>query len=192
MTMMFQDNNNNIMGYDNNNNAFSSSSVVANKDGSIIERIEQLLIDRGGVSYGGGNSGSVAITFAAGTTGSVATHEILTVTGLVRIRMIAVCSTNVAGTGSIQLGTEDATNGWIASTTGTDIDAGEIWIDATPTETNGNYSTLVLDKVVNGVDVGYEVTANTLTGGVVTFYYWWEPLNSTGAVVAADGTGALV
>ena len=50
----------------------------------------------------------------------------------------------------------------------------------------------MLDKVVsNGLDIGYEIKTDTLTGGAITFHCWWEPLNSTGAVVVADGTGAL-
>lgn len=84
------------------------------------------------------------------------------------------------------------TDAFIAATTGTDIDAGEVWCDATPAETHGNTSTLLLDKIVaGGLDVGYEITADTLTGGAITFHCWWEPLDATGAVVAADGTGAL-
>lgn len=147
------------------------------------------------VAYGAKNYIGVPITFAAGTTGAVATHEILTVTGAVRLRIFIECVTTVEGSGSLQLGVAGTTNAFIASTTGTDLAAGDIWIDATPAETYGNYlggsSPVMLDKVVNALDVGYEVTADTLTAGAVTFHVWWEPLNSTGAVAAADGTGTL-
>lgn len=154
---------------------------------SIIDEIKGAALNYGGVNYV-----AVPITFAAGTTGAVATHEILTVTGAVRLRMFVECTTSVEGGGSIQLGVAGATNAFIASTTGTDLDAGDVWYDATPTETYGNFSSLVLDKVIaGGIDVGYEVTVDTLTGGAITFHCWWEALNSTGAVVAADGTGTL-
>lgn len=186
------DNLDNILGADTADNLFASTNVTANKDGSIIERLEALQAGGAALSKDASNYGSVSITFAALTTGSVATHEILTVTGMVRLRMIAECTVNVAGSGSIQLGIEGTTNAFIASTAGTDIDAGEVWIDATPTETQGNTSSLMLDKIIcGGLDVGYEVTSNTLTGGTIVFHYWWEPLNSTGNVVAADGTGTL-
>ena len=42
MTMMFQDNPQNILGANSANNQFDSSAVVANEDGSMIERIEAL------------------------------------------------------------------------------------------------------------------------------------------------------
>ena len=187
------DNVRNILGDNSADNQYVSTSVVANADGSVIERMEyiQQNMNGTGVKYNAPNYGSVSITFAALTTGSVATHEILTVTGLVRLRIAAVCTVNVAGSGSIQLGVEGATNALIAATTGTDLDAGEIWDDATPTTAYDTFANVVFDSVINGLDVGYEITTDTLTGGNVTFYYWWEPLNSTGAVVAADGTGTL-
>ena len=135
---------------------------------------------------------AIPITLSALTTGTVATHELLTVTGMARIRILAECTVSVAGTGSIQLGIAGTTDGFIAVTTGTDVDAGEVWADATPTETSGDTSTLLLDKIVaGGLDVGYEVTVGTLTAGAITFHCWWEPLNATGAVVASDGLGAL-
>jgi hypothetical protein len=187
------DNVRNILGDNSADNQYVSSSVAANADGSMIERMEyiQQNMNGTGVRYNAPNYDSVSITFAALTTGSVATHEILTVTGLVRLRIAAVCIVNVAGSGSIQLGVEGVTNALIAATTGTDLDAGEIWDDATPTTAYDTFTNVVFDSVINGLDVGYEITTDTLTGGNITFYYWWEPLNSTGAVVAADGTGTL-
>jgi hypothetical protein len=187
------DNWRNILGYNSNNNQASTASVVSNADGSIVERMEyiQQNMNGTGVLNGAPNSGSVSITFAALTTGSVASHEILTVTGFVRLRIAAVCTVDVAGAGSIQLGFEGATDAIIAVTAGTDLDAGEIWNDATPTTAYATHALTVFDYEINGLDVGYEVTVDTLTGGNVTFYYWWEPLNSTGNVVAANGTAAL-
>lgn len=141
--------------------------------------------------YGAANYLAVPITFAAATTGAVATHEIFTVTGLVRMIIIPVCTANVAGAGTIELGVAGDTDLFIGTTTGADIDAGEIWVDTTPTELAFNYSS-VLDKVVpNGLDVGYEVKTDTLTGGAITFHCWWWDLDSTGNVVVADGTAAL-
>lgn len=185
------DNNQNILGYNSANNRFDSSSVVANKEGSIIERIASLQ-EGADINYDNSNYLAVPITFAAGTTGSVATHEIFTVTGLVRVKIIAVCTVNLAGaTATIKLGTENNTAAFIAQTTGTDIDAGELWYDATPTTTEDTTSTVVLDKVVNAADIGYEVETAALSAGAITFHCWYTPLDSTGAVVVADGTGTL-
>lgn len=289
----FHDNTGNILGADSSNNQFSSSNVVANADGSIIERLEAIIQELSGTSgiatfpagaaaantvsmaevlryiqeniiRGGtvlpatqslydllagangiatfpasavpGNGVSMAevlrdiwdslrngtggtepgtnrsivdeirgsalnvnntsyltvdITFDALTTGSVGTHEILDVSGTVRLRILPICLTDVAGAGSIQLGTSSSTSVFVASTTGTDIDTGDLWHSATPPLTSANFSSAVIDKVVYSADVGYEVTANTLTGGRIFFRVWWEPLSPDGNVVVADGTGAL-
>jgi len=180
------------IGANNNNNAFASNLVVPNIDGSALERLEAVL-RAGGLTSLNPNYGVVTIEFAAETTGSAATHEILTVTGEVRLWLMPLCTTNVGGNGTIEFGIDSDTDLYIATTTGTDIDAGEVWIDNSPTEVGGNYSSLVLDKVVvNGTDVGYEVKSDTLTSGVIEFHYAWMPISADGNVVAADGTGALV
>jgi len=188
------DNDQNILGINSTNNKFSSDVVVANADGSMIERQEyvQQNMNGTGVVYNAPNYLAVPITFVAGTTGTVATHELFTVTGLVRVKIVAECTVNVAGTGSVQLGEETNTDSMIAVTAGTDLDAGELWYDATPTTATDATSTVILDKIVNALDVGYEISVGTLTSGAITFHCWYEPLNATGAVVASDGLSALV
>ena len=188
------DNNQNILGYNSANNRFDSSSVASNRDGSVIERQEYIIdqLEGGSVNYNAQNYGSVSIEFAAGTTGSVASHEILTITGLVRLRIWVECTEDLAGaTATIELGEETTSTSLIAQTTATDIDNGELWYDATPTTATDAFSTVVLDKVINGLDVGYTVGTAAISDGTLVFHYVWEPLNSTGAVVAADGTGTL-
>lgn len=116
----------------------------------------------------------------------------MTITGAVRLRMLIECTDSIVGAGSIQFGVAGATTAFIASTTGTDIDVGDAWTDATPTETYGNFSSLIFDKVIlGGTDVGYEITGATLTGGTLVFHVWYEALNATGAVAATDGTTGL-
>lgn len=135
------------------------------------------------------------ISAAAATWGTVASHEYATVTGLVRVRVLVECVetlTDAADLATIQLGVEGTTNSWIAATpaagfTAISIATGEIWFDATPTEKEGNTTTLLFDKIVNGLDLGYEVAGEALTGGKLDFHVWWEPLNSTGLVDAGAG-----
>jgi hypothetical protein len=157
---------------------------------SIVDELK-----RGMVHYNNPNYLAVTADLTSATFNTVATHELFTVTGLVRMRVIAEVTTTgddtSGNTSTIQLGTEDATNGWIAATEVDDLAAGEIWADATPTETNGNYSSLVFDKVVNGVDVGYEIAGEAATDGVIVFHCVWEPINATGAVVAGDGSAMV-
>lgn len=134
-----------------------------------------------------------AITFAAGTTGSVATHETFTVTGTVRIRLLNEVTANLAGaTATISYGEATAGTSIIAATTGTDLVAGELWYDATPTTSADAFGTAVFDRVVtNGTDIGYAVATAALSAGTMVFHCWWEPLSEDGLVVSADGTGTL-
>ena len=142
--------------------------------------------------YNNKNYLAVTADFTSATWNTVATHELFTVTGLVRMKVIAEVTGNGAGaTATIELGNEGDTDLWIPTTTITDMVDGEIWADATPTEVDGNFSSLVFDKVVNDVDIGYEIKTAAATGGSIVFHCWWEPINSTGAVAAGDGS-ALV
>lgn len=118
---------------------------------------------------------------------TAASHEVFTVTGLVRVRLWALCTENVAGGGSIQFGYEGATDGLIASTTATDLDANELWYDATPTTQIDTFANVVFDRVINGLDIGYEITAAATTNGTLEFHCVWEPLTAGASVVAGAG-----
>ena len=197
MSMKEIDNLKNVLGINTSNNLYDSSNVAANADGSVLERLEDLLnkINAGKIQYNSTNYIAVTADLSSATWNTVATHELFTVTGLVRMKVIAEVTVNgddtSGDTSTIQLGTEDATNGWIAATQVDDLAAGEIWADATPTETNGNYSSLVFDKVVNAKDVGYEIANEAATAGTIIFHCWYEALNATGAVVAGDGSAMV-
>lgn len=132
---------------------------------------------------------AVAADFSSATWNTVATHEILTVTGLVRVRIIPVCTVDLTGaSATIALGVEGAATTFIAATTGTDIDAGEIWLGTTPA---GQFAySSVVDRVVQGLDIGYVVATAALTAGAITFHVWWDPLE-TGATVVAGAGGTL-
>jgi hypothetical protein len=143
-------------------------------------------------------TGYLAVTadMTSATWNTQAVHEVFTVTGMVRMRMLIECTgtlEDAADGASIQFGYEGATNGIITTTQaagagGNTITAGEIWLDATPADTVTAFSSAVLDRVVpGGLDVGYEITGAALTGGALVFHCWWEPLNATGAVAARAG-----
>jgi hypothetical protein len=126
---------------------------------------------------------SAAITFSALTTGSVGAHALFTVTGVVDVTLFAVCTTNVSGSGTIEVGTALSTAGLIAQTTGTDIDANEIWHDATP-DASVELDSVLTKKIVKQ-NIIYTIATDTLTGGVVTFYLSWSPISSDGNVELA-------
>jgi hypothetical protein len=69
---------------------------------------------------------SKSITYAALTTGAVGATDLFTVTGTVALQIFGVCSVNLAGSGTIEVGIAGSTAGLIAQTTGTDIDADKI------------------------------------------------------------------
>jgi len=130
---------------------------------------------------------------------AVATQEVFTVTGLCRLRMWILCTatlTDAADAARIQFGHESATNAFIASTVCATAGAGLLatnclWYDTSPLTTPEVTATAIMDYVVNGLDIGYEVTGAALTGGSLEFHCVWEPLAS-GASVAAGVGGPLV
>lgn len=127
---------------------------------------------------------------SSATWNTQASHEVFTVTGLVRLRMWVECTTNLASAGDaaqLQLGVEGATNAFIAATNEDALDANDIWYDATPTVVYDTAANSILDYVVNGLDVGYEITGEALTAGALTFHCAWDALNSTGNVAAGAG-----
>jgi len=123
------------------------------------------------------------VTFVAGTTGAVDTFKLADITGLVAVGVIAKCTTNVAGSGTIEVGTALSTAALIAQTTGTDIDVGDIWHDATP-DTSVELTSVVKKNIVSQ-DINYKIAGATLTGGVITFYIFWAPMSSDGDVTIA-------
>lgn len=134
-------------------------------------------------SWPGGRAVSKAVTFAALTTGAVAAHDLFTVTGHVVMKIYAVCTVDVTGSGTIEVGTAGNTAALIPQTTGSAIDAGEIWYDNSP-DAGTIVASSITDRIVVA-DVIYTVATDTLTGGTITFYAYWQPLDSTGSVVAA-------
>lgn len=133
------------------------------------------------------------MTFAGGTandpgdydgTGNPAT--LFTITGRVIIKLIAVCDTNLAGaSATLAVGITDAATSIIAQSTATDIDAGEIWHDATPDSAIELASVTASRILSNGQDIIQTVGTANITGGKITYYCYWRPISSDANVVAA-------
>lgn len=131
-----------------------------------------------------GSKLETSVTFVAGTTGSVASHTLLTVTGTVALSIIGVCGTNLAGaSATIEVGTAATTAGLIAQTTATNIDANEIWHDASP-DASVELTSVVKKNIVSD-NVIYKVTTAAISAGKITFYIFWEPISSDGNVTVA-------
>jgi len=136
------------------------------------------------------------ITFAAATTGSVATHTLFNVTGNVLVTVCGVVDTtlNSAGAPTISIGTAANTAAIIASTTAKNLADGDVWVDATDTRVGVGYlysdGVSEVGVINDGADITYTIASATVTAGVIDFYCLWRPLSSDGKVT--DGNGLAV
>ena len=123
---------------------------------------------------------SKSITYVAATTGAVGTTNLFTITGTVALRIFGVCSVNLTGSGTLEVGIAGTTAGLIAQTTGTDIDADKIWIDNAPAkiETLPSLSILTNQTIIQTIGTG------TITAGTITYYCCWTPVSSSASVVS--------
>lgn len=127
------------------------------------------------------------ITLDGGTgSGAIGTVDLFTVTGTVIARVIAICSTDVAGaTATLEVGVAGGTADLIAQTLGTDIDSGEIWHDASPDKPIELSSVGAENIIANGADIILTVGTANATGGVLKFFVIWKPVSQDGDVEAA-------
>jgi hypothetical protein len=134
---------------------------------------------------------SKAVTFAGGTTNARGDFDgtgnpatLFTVTGDVLVQFFAKCTVDVAGAnGTVEVGVTGNTAALLALTTGTDIDAGDVWRDTGPAV--GAEAINGAIAIVGGLDIIETVATANLTGGQLTYYCLWLPLSADGNVVAA-------
>jgi hypothetical protein len=122
------------------------------------------------------------ITYVAATTGAVGASNLFTVSGDVIVNVFAVCSVDLTGSGTVEVGITGNTASLIAQTTGTAIDAGEVWVDNAPATVESLPTAKLL---TNGTDIIQTIATNTITAGTITYYCLWRPLSSSSNVVAA-------
>ena len=184
-----------ILGVNDADNAFASNTVVANHDGSILERLEAIATSNF-PNYKHPNYLAVSTgTFdTTGVWSTAASHEVATVTGAVLMTIlpeIKVTVASVGDNGTLSLGDETTAASLIAATTmGSGLGAaGEWWVDNSLDDTVviGSKIEALTFVVGNGKDIGYTVGTNAMSGGSITFHIWWTPLDSTGAVAAGAG-----
>ncbi len=133
-----------------------------------------------------GGRGEFEVTKSLTFSNDTGTVNLFTVTGDVEIRLIAICKTNVASAAAanIELGVSGDTNAMIASTLATDLDANEIWNDASPTVNIEAMSTSRDYIISNGDDIILTLDAQ-VDSGAITFYCAWRALSSDGNVEAS-------
>lgn len=126
-----------------------------------------------------------------GGTFDVGDHPTLfTVTGTVYARCWAVVATGVTSasdTGTIELGTTDDLDAFIATTTvgsGT-LAAGDVWTQSTVEGDSGPLGDDGAYVLCNGTLIECDVNTNNMTAGVMDVYCQWIPVSADGNVVAA-------
>lgn len=135
-----------------------------------------------------------SVTFAGGTTdswgddgGALDGGALFTVTGTVRVRIFGVCTVNLAGAATINVGTSKTAAGIIAQVADAeDIDAGDIWHDNTP-DANVEASSVATEKIVaNGEDIRLYNGTTNITAGAITFFCSWFPISADGKVYPSN------
>jgi hypothetical protein len=129
---------------------------------------------------------------------TVAAHRVFVVTGTVRLCMWITCTgtlQDAVDLATLSFGYEGSNAAFIATTDAAGknaqtLTAGQLWFDSSPVSGPDTFANTVMDYVVpNGLDVGYEVAGEALTGGSLVFHCVWWPLDATGAVTIGDGSG---
>ena len=133
------------------------------------------------------------MTFAGGTTNDPGDYDgtgnpatLFTVTGSVRFRLVAVCTTVLAGaSATLEVGTTKSTANIIAQTTATDIDADEIWHDNAPDNNVETAATIVENVLGGGQDIIQTVATANITSGVILYIVRYFSLSKDGKVIPA-------
>lgn len=130
-----------------------------------------------------------SITFTgAANLGAVGAVPLFTVTGSVEVLTIyPVCTvdlTEAAPTATLALGVTGSTSLFVAATTATTIDVGEVWLTTTPTAAGIAIPAACKNIAINANIIG-TVAAQAVNGGALTVVVRYRPLSADGLVVAA-------
>jgi hypothetical protein len=117
--------------------------------------------------------------------GALSPLTLFTVTGTVAMKLLARCTVNLAGaSATLEVGTALSTAGLITTTTATDIDANEIWHDASP-DASIEASSVLVEKIVNQNVIETAKVAN-ITAGQIEYTCLWRPITPNASVVGVN------
>ena len=118
--------------------------------------------------------------------GTDAAHTLFQVNGDVIARVFGVCTVDLAGSGTLTLGVTGSTACFIASTTAADLEAGDIWVDASPAEVSAVALTSIpaVMVITNGKDILETTGTADITAGQIYYVCMWRPLTPGSSVVA--------
>jgi len=197
----------NKIGVDDSSNLGTTSSVTADSDGSILERLEQIdvdtsatatsatavaLVDPNFVSYDAPRilADTTSAMTAGNGYGAADDPVIFTVTGDILCRASATFSTQVTSTSNdtLELGIAGQTAILLVqdAVDGTAFDVGDVWTLTIAPDANGSVW-LPDDWIIisNSADIVLTIDDHDLTAGVTTFFLQWVPMSADAAVVGA-------
>lgn len=117
--------------------------------------------------------------------GAAGTTTLFTVTGAVAVRIIGLCTEDLVGAATLEVGISGNTAGLLAQIAdATTLDAGESYLDATPAtlEAADLSSGFIIS---NGQDIIETIGSTNITDGTLTYVAMWRPLSDDGNLVAA-------
>jgi len=118
------------------------------------------------------------------TTGATGVTNLFTVTGDVVAQVFAKCSADLvsAGGGTVRVGITGNDNGFINTTTATDLDNGESWVSTSP---NSIAAIPTQRSITSGTSIIQTIGVSAVTAGTLTYFCLWYPLSENSEVVAA-------
>lgn len=118
------------------------------------------------------------ITFDGGAgSGAIGTFAVFTVpASIILLRMGVTCLTDLVGaTATISMGVAGDVDGFIAVTTATDLDVGEVWADASPTAGILSEPSGLRNEFVS-LDIAFDILVANITAGMLAVSLDYEPI----------------
>lgn len=124
--------------------------------------------------YGGSGTAALAI-------GTVGTYGYFTIAGTIEANMVGIVGTNLAGAlATISVGVTGDTDALLGISTGTDLDANEVWIATAGLASSAPWTDLVHRPVVicgaASPSIFHTVATADVSGGQCDFHLYWRPL----------------
>jgi hypothetical protein len=118
--------------------------------------------------------------------GANVAYTLFQVNGEVLVRIFGVCTVDLAGAATLEIGVAGNTAKLIAQTTATGIDANDIWNDATPTAVGMDTLAAVTGPylIVNGADIIETTASANITSGQIYYICLWKAITPGSNVIA--------
>lgn len=141
---------------------------------------------------------TVTIDFTSATWNTVATHEVFTVTGVVAAATVWTITETLTsgGAATMGIGIEGAVTNYGGNYAVASLTAGVFPTPGgTSTAAHQNmapqlFTSSGAHKLLDGLDIGYQINVAAMTDGTIVAYCFWTPI-SAGATVVAGAGGSL-